>query len=127
MAKPETKHDSAALAEILRRRLAPGIAAGTITEKRMFGGVCFLLRGNMLCVAGKKGYMFRVGVDRQAEAERLPGAGPVFMQKRFMPGFFRADPVKTGAKQLNAWLELAEAYVGAMPTKTKPPRRNALP
>jgi hypothetical protein len=123
MTKSEAKHDSAALAEILRRRLAPQIATGAVTEKRMFGGMCFLLRGNMLCVAGKKGFMFRVGIERQAEAARLPGAAPVFMQKRFMPGFYRADPAKTGAKQIAIWLSLSHAYVGALPAKTVTEKR----
>jgi len=120
MEKPEGPHDVPALAEILRRRLAPAIAAGAVTEKRMFGGICLLLRGNMLCVAGKNGFMFRVGIERQDRAARLPGAEPVFMQKRFMPGFFRADPAKTNAKHLDTWLSLAESYVGALPAKAKP-------
>jgi hypothetical protein len=47
-----------ALAQRLRAALRSHKA---VTEKRMFGGVCFLLRGNMLCGTGKVDFMFRVG------------------------------------------------------------------
>jgi hypothetical protein len=52
MAKWQGKHDAEALAEQLRRRLG---SRGGFSEKRMFGGVCFMLNGNMLCGAGKNG------------------------------------------------------------------------
>lgn len=40
--------------EILAERLRKSLAGRrNITEKRMFGGACFLLRGNMLCGTGK--------------------------------------------------------------------------
>ena len=121
MAAWEGKHDVPALAEELRRRLAasPNVPRDALTEKRMFGGVCFLLRNNMLCGAGKNGYMFRVGAAGQAEAERLPGARPLVMQGRPMAGFFWVDPAACDAKALGRWLELAQAYVGAMPEKAK--------
>ena len=59
------------LAELMRGDLAgvPGI-----TEKKMFGGLCFLLDGNMLCGVHKGGGMFRVGKDNEAAA--LAGRGP---------------------------------------------------
>ena len=51
--------------ERLRRALK---ALKGIGEKRMFGGVCFLLRGNMLCGTGRADYMFRIGREQDAEA-----------------------------------------------------------
>ena len=49
----------------LRRALADHSG---VSEKRMFGGVCFMLREHMLCGTGKPGFMFRVGMDQEAEA-----------------------------------------------------------
>lgn len=45
---------------------------GGITENRMFGGLCFLLNGNMLCGVHKDGGMARVGKDNEAAALELP-------------------------------------------------------
>ncbi|HEY7609837.1 MAG TPA: TfoX/Sxy family protein [Alphaproteobacteria bacterium] len=127
MAKWEGTHDVGALAENLRRRLGAltNIPAAAITEKRMFGGVCFLLRGNMLCGAGKNGYMIRTDRARQAEAERLPGGLPVVMRGRAMQGFFWVDPEACDGKELDRWLALGEAYVAKLPAKSlKRPKRS---
>jgi hypothetical protein len=125
VAKWEGKHDVPALAETIRRRLAAssGIVRGALSEKRMFGGVCFLVNGNMLCGAGKNGYMIRVGKEGQAAAERLPGRRPVVMRGRAMAGFFWVDPDAIDGKALAAWLALAQAHVGALPPKAAKKRR----
>jgi hypothetical protein len=128
MAKWEGEHDAEALAEQLRQRLAASrrVPASALGEKRMFGGICFTLRGNMLCGSGKNGYMFRVDRARQAEAERLPGARPVVMRGRAMQGFFWVDPDACDARALGRWLALAEDYVGKLPAKAakrRPARR----
>ena len=127
MTKWEGTHDVAALAETLRRRLATSSKAppAALTEKRMFGGVCFLLNGNMLCGAGKNGYMIRTGAGGQAADARLPGGRPVVMRGRAMAGFHWVDPESCDAKALGRWLALAGDYVGAMPAKVaKRPRRS---
>ena len=56
------------LAELLREDLAD--IATRIEEKRMFGGLCFMLDGHMLCGVHKGGGMFRVGKDNEEEATR---------------------------------------------------------
>lgn len=124
MAKWDGKHDVAALAETLRGRLpAPLRTPGVLAEKRMFGGVCFLLNGNMLCGAGKNGYMIRTDRAAAAKAESLPGGAPVVMNGRAMAGFYWVDPEACGAKDLGRWLALAAAYVGALPAKPAKKRR----
>jgi TfoX/Sxy family transcriptional regulator of competence genes len=118
MAKWEGTHDVAALAETLRRCLpAPLKSPGALGEKRMFGGMCFLLNGNMLCGAGKNGYMIRTDRADAAKAESLPGGRPVVMSGRAMAGFYWVDPEACDAKALRRWLALAAAYVGALPAK----------
>jgi hypothetical protein len=127
MATWEGKHDVKRLGEDLRQRLAasPGVPSGTLSEKRMFGGVCFLLRNNMLCGAGKNGYMIRTDPARAADAAALTGGEPVVMQGRPMKGFYWVDPGACDAKGLSRWLALATSYVGAMPAKA--PKKKRVP
>lgn len=125
MAKWEGKHDVEAMAQELRRRLAGAAKApgAALSEKKMFGGVCFLLNGNMLCGAGKNGYMIRTDPARAAAAAALPGGEPVVMQGRPMRGFYWLDPAGCDAKALGRWLALAQDYVGQMPPKAAKKRR----
>jgi hypothetical protein len=120
MAKWQGKHDTESLAKHLRRRLA---SRAGLSERRMFGGVCFMLNGNMLCGAGKNGYMFRVDRARVAEARRLPGGRPLVMRGRAMQGFFWVEPAACDARGLPRWLALAEEYVGGLPAKPARRRR----
>ena len=125
MAKWEGTHDAAALAETLRRRLRAALKppAAALAEKRMFGGICFLLNGNMLCGAGKNGYMIRTDRADAAKAQALPGGRPVVMNGRAMAGFFWVDPAACDTKALGRWLALAARYVGALPAKAANRRR----
>ena len=88
-----------------------------IVEKSMFGGMCFLLRGNMLCGTGKTEFMFRVGKEQDAAALARPGARPMDITGKVMKGFVWVDPAKCDAPALKRWIEMAEDYVGALPPK----------
>lgn len=65
---------------------ALGPRADGLIEKRMFGGICFMLAGNMLCGVHGHGLMYRVGKDRAEAALRLPGARPMTFTARPMGG-----------------------------------------
>jgi hypothetical protein len=108
-----------ALAARLRRALE---GRRGITEKRMFGGMCFLLRGNMLCGTGKMDFMFRVGKAQDAEALARKGARPMDITGRKLPGFVWVDPASCDARGLSRWIALAERYVGELPAKPKEKR-----
>ena len=71
------------LAEVMRGDLHD---LGSIVEKRMFGGLCFMLDGHMLCGVHKGGGMFRVGKDRHEAALALEGATPMACTGRPMGG-----------------------------------------
>ena len=75
------------LAELLRTDLAdmPGIV-----EKRMFGGLCFMKDGHMLCGVHRDGGMFRVGKPRESEALMVEGATPMQFTGRPMGGLVDA-------------------------------------
>lgn len=106
--------------EVLAERLRKACAGKRgITEKRMFGGVCFLLRGNMLCGTGKKDFMFRVGRDQDASALKTPGARPMDITGKAMKGFVWVDPKRCDGRALKRWIGLAENYVGKLPAKER--------
>lgn len=71
------------LAELIRGDLADH---ANVVEKRMFGGLCFMLNGHMLCGVHKGGGMFRVGKPRQDEALKVDGAAPMAFTGRPMGG-----------------------------------------
>lgn len=89
-----------------------------LAEKRMFGGLCFMLNGNMLCGVHKGGGMFRVGPDNEAAARAIDGAGPMDFTGRPMKGFVNVtDEGLADDARRAEWLRLALDYVGAMPPK----------
>ena len=94
----------AANPEHLDRLRAVLDARPAITEKNMFGGVFFMLSGNLLCGIGKYGFMFRVGTELEAEALTRPGAAQVNMS-RPMPGFVHVDPEIAIEEGLESWVD----------------------
>jgi hypothetical protein len=88
-----------------------------LAEKRMFGGLCFLLNGNMLCCAEARRMLFRVGKDQHAAALKRPGARPMEMNGRRMEGFVFVDPAGYEGRGLKSWIEFAESYVGTLEPK----------
>ena len=74
------------LEEMVREALGdtPGI-----TEKAMFGGLCWLLDGHMLCTASRKGMMVRLGKGEDSWALAHPEVVTVTMGARAMPGWVR--------------------------------------
>lgn len=99
-----------------RVRAALGTRAG-LSEKRMFGGICFLLNGNMLCCAERTRMLFRVGKEQDALALKRPGASPMEMKGRRMAGFVFVDAAHCDARGLKSWIALAENCVGKLPAK----------
>jgi TfoX/Sxy family transcriptional regulator of competence genes len=104
----------ASLAEAMRAALQ---GRGGITEKKMFGGVCWMLRGHMLCGVEVGRYMFRVGADAQQEALAKAGARPMDITGKPMRGFVWVDASAARGAALAQWIALAERYVGALPPK----------
>ena len=90
-----------------------------LTEKKMFGGLAFLLGGNMAVAASGQGGLL-VRTDR-AQSDRLvttTNARPMEMRGRDMPGWLRVagDDVQT-KEQLARWVELGTAYARSLPAK----------
>lgn len=92
-----------------------------LSEKRMMGGLCFLVDGNMVGAArreksGNGHFMLRVGKENEEEALKRPGTRPMIHGGRRMGGFIYVD--EDGAPEvLRDLTSLAVAYVSALPPK----------
>ncbi len=103
------------LAALLRDDL---VGMTGISEKKMFGGLCFLLNGNMLCGVHKGGAMYRVGKENEVEALSIEGAGPMTFTGRTMGGLIDVTDASMADDQSRAeWLRLALDFVKPMPAK----------
>ena len=101
-----------------RMRLALASRKG-MEERKMFGGFCWMLNGNMLCGVEVGRYMFRVGKDLEAQALGRPGAAPMDITGRPMQGFVWVRANRAEGKNLDSWIDLAAEYVGALPPRKR--------
>jgi len=108
----------------LARLLRDDLSGEPFTETRMFGGLCFLTYGHMICGVHQGGTMYRVGKDRYAAALDLPGAAPVLMGDRVMAAMVQLSPEDSAddAKRA-ALLALALSTVRDLPPKVAKPRK----
>lgn len=103
------------LAQMLRDDLA---AMDGIEEKKMFGGIAFMLNGNMLCGVHKGGGMFRVGKDNEASALTIDGAVEMAFTGRKMGGMIDVgDAGMVDDTARAALMALALGFVGGLPAK----------
>lgn len=109
---------------VLIERTRALIPDDRVEQKRMFGGTCFMVNGNMLVCVSKRGLMARVGKDQEAAALAKPHASPCRPSGRAMPGFIRVQPegIETD-DDLRDWVEMARAYVCELPAKAAKPKK----
>jgi TfoX/Sxy family transcriptional regulator of competence genes len=106
---------SEALAARIRQRLA---RCKNVEEKRMFGGVGFLLNGNLLVGVWKDSLVVRLGPDEGDEALKEPHVKEFDITGRPMKGWVLVEPQGVeGDDQLTGWIERAVKFVRALPTK----------
>ena len=97
--------------------------SGEVREVRMFGGLCFMLNGNMVAGTSKRGLMVRVGKEQQSNALARPGAKRMEMTGRPMEGYIFVDPPPLDDRSLQNWRALAVAFVKTLPPKAPKSRR----
>ncbi len=102
----------------LEDRIATALADHQCVTKRMFGGLCFMLRGNMLVGTFRDGFMARISKSSHADAIKLPGASPMEMKGQVMEGFIlvKADAVADD-NALRKWIGMALDYNATLPAK----------
>lgn len=92
-----------------------------VTEKAMFGGLAFLIGGNMsVSASGQGGLLLRVDPEETDTLLEEPHAQPFVMRGRAMDGWLRVDPVgvRTDA-DLARWVARGTAYARSLPAKAK--------
>lgn len=104
------------LAARIRDLLAPERG---LSEKRMFGGLAFLLDGHMtVAVSGQGGLLLRIDPARSDELVAAPAVGRMVMRGREMDGWLRVDQHAVSTEeQLAEWVGRGVAFVRTLPPK----------
>ena len=88
-----------------------------LSERRMFGGLCFMLGGNMCCGVVGDDLMLRVGKDAYEELLARPHARPMDFTGKPMRGMLYVDPAGTEEEGLRDWVERGVAFASSLPPK----------
>lgn len=89
-----------------------------VQEKKMFGGVGFLVRDHMACGVLGDGLIVRVGPERYEEALAQPHVGEFDVTGRAMTGWVKVDRQGIAAEgSLSRWVRLGLAFARALPPK----------
>lgn len=108
----------------LAQALRDDLAAETFTEQKMFGGLCFLREGHMICGVHPGGTMYRVGKESYAKALKLPGVRAMLMGDRPMAAMVELSlQDSTDDARRAPVLALALATVRALPPKVAKPQK----
>ena len=95
-----------------------GSEAG-LTEKKMFGGLAFLVGGNMaIAASGQGGLLVRVDPAESDALVESTGAEVMEMRGRAMAGWLRVDASRVAAQdELSAWVDRGVSYARSLPAK----------
>ena len=99
------------------RKLLSG--RGNVIEKKLMGGLSFMVEGNMACsVSGGGGLLIRVGDETRDRLLEEPHVQPMKMGAKTMAGFVRVDPegYRTDLA-LKKWIERGLDFVATLPVK----------
>ncbi len=98
-----------------------------VAEKKMMGGLCFMVDNVMCCtISGRGGMLFRVGSEAHASMLKKPHTSPMEMRGRIMTGFVRVSDEGTRTEAgLRAWVKRALDFVATKPAKQ--PAKKAAP
>jgi len=91
-------------------------------EKKMFGGLCFLVNGHMVVAvsrrkSGEGNYLFRIGKENADAAKKLGRSEPMVHGGRKMSGFYHVDADDCPDTTFNEWLSIAVENAYSLPPK----------
>jgi TfoX/Sxy family transcriptional regulator of competence genes len=89
-----------------------------VTERRMFGGLTFMVRGHMCCGVQAEELIVRLGPERADEALASPHARPMDFTGRPLAGFVTVGHDGLSSRALERWIERAVACAESLPPKT---------
>jgi TfoX/Sxy family transcriptional regulator of competence genes len=97
-----------------------------VVEKRMFGGVCFLLEGNLLVGIWQNSLIARVGASRYAELLKEPYADEFNVTGHAMTGWIMVEPDGIESDvQLRTWIDRSLEFVSTLPPKSSATARRS--
>ena len=89
-----------------------------LEEKKMFGGVCFILSGNMACGILNERLIVRVGPEKYENALKQPHTGKFDITGKPMKGWVMVSPEGYNTdERLSYWIELGVAFALTLPVK----------
>jgi hypothetical protein len=89
-----------------------------VTEKKMFGGIAFMVRGNMCCGVIGENLMARVGPEQYDQALTRPHAREMDFTGKPVKGFVKVDPAGFESDaDLKSWVDLCETFMKRLPAK----------
>jgi len=106
-----------AYSEELDGRIAQSIVDWGANRKKMFGGTCHLLNGNMMCGVYKDFLILRLGQEAAVEALQEPFVRPFDITGRPMKGWVMVDERGIQGGDLERWLKKARLFVETLPPK----------
>jgi hypothetical protein len=87
-----------------------------LTEKKMFGGLAFLMNGNMLVGVMGDRLLVRTGPREHSNALKRPHVAPMTFTGKPMRGFVVVEPAGfAGGQELRSWISLALGFVRELP------------
>lgn len=106
------------LADRIRAALAQRVDAREIFERKMFGGIAFMVRGHMTCGIVGDDLMLRAGPEEAPKALRKPHARPMDFTGKPSTGMIYVAPagLRTAAA-LGGWIAVGLAYVDSLPDR----------
>lgn len=102
------------LADLMRQAVR---GRAGISEKKMFGGYCWLLNGNMIAGVEVGRFIFRVGKPQHELALQRPGTSTFDMTRKPMLGFVWVDADAALEAGLTDWLDFCARFVSGLPPK----------
>ncbi len=107
-----------AYSEALADRVRQALAGKPFTEKKMFGGLAFLVNGNMCCGPVKDKLMVRLGNDRVAEALTEPNITPMdFTGKPIRSMAYLTEQGCASDEEVQRWVQEAYRFAASLPAK----------
>ena len=104
--------------DLLAARIRAALPGLDLTERKMFGGTCFMSRGNMVVCISKRGLLVRVGKAAHASALARPHSRIMEMGGRVMEGYvFVSAEGFAEDDDLRSRLSMAEQFVATLPPK----------
>jgi len=96
----------------LVRLLPPGAV-----RKKMFGGTCYTLKGNMVCGVYRDFLILRLGPEQAAEALKQPDVKPLDITGKPMKGWVMIGAVSLTDEAVAHWVAKAHAFAKSLPAK----------